>query len=213
MQQPENNEFFIVGSTYRNRKSSYEVLQIEPKEIMVRLDDGKEVRLNKNIAARIAQNITLEEVSTIPPGIRSSETPDFFWTLGAIAIKGDLQAEIPPQSWYGFWADYTRITGIPASNSSPGISRITIGGQNKWGCELRIYIPVSFYQMSRFRLPADVHSASGNNPNNLRINSNWFWWHLIRTFNYRSGNKQDIMQIEATVPKAFVQDFRLGYKI
>ena len=145
MKNTANTDYFAIGSVYRNRRGRYEVLQIEPQRIFIKYDDGSEEWADKKISERIARNIILEDVSKIPPGINTAETSDFFWTIGALAAKGDFQAEIPPQSWLGFWNDYTRITGIPASPSATGISRITHGGQNKWGCELRIYFPSSFY--------------------------------------------------------------------
>ena len=93
MKNAANPEYFIVGSVYRNRRGRYEVLQIEPKRIFIKYDDGREEWADKKISERIARNIILEDTSKIPHGISTAEVPDFYWTLGALAAKGDFASK------------------------------------------------------------------------------------------------------------------------
>src|SRR5437870_721168 len=97
----EANEF-IVGSRYRNRKQSYEVLQIDEGNLHIKFDDGSEGWLDSKTAARIYSNMEREEGAAIPEGLPAGSEEDHSWTLGVIAGFGHLDAEVPPQSWPGF---------------------------------------------------------------------------------------------------------------
>ena len=85
-----NSDFFRIGANYRHRNGAYEVLRIEQGRILGRFADGREEWLNRDVAFRIAQNISIEDGSRIPEGISSEATADFFWTVGILADERQL---------------------------------------------------------------------------------------------------------------------------
>lgn len=203
---------FMVGGRYRNRNQSYEVLEIRDGQIRARNDDLTEYEVNAELAARIHTNIQREEAGAFPRQLTAQQHQDFAWTLGVIARNGELHAEVPPQSWRGFEHDYRTVTGNVDTAAEPCVFRIAIGGDNKWGSELRIYVPTRFCNMPRFVLPANLNLVAADVPQNRRINNNEFWWHLVERLNFRVGGIQNQQQIEAQLPNEFLQSFRDGFQ-
>src|SRR5262249_11212233 len=121
-----------------------------------------------------------------------------------------LHAEVPPQSWHGFSRDYSSITGIKDVANQPSIIQIAQGGWNKWGSELRIYIPRRFVDHPRFTLPQNRDLVAGNGPDVMGINKNDFWWFLVETLGFRSGGTQDIERITNRLPKNIRESFHAG---
>jgi len=205
----QQNEFRI-GSRYHNREQAYEVLNIAGGQLQVRYDDGSEGFLDAVIAARICSNIRREEARVFPRTLPAGREQDFAWTAGCIARNGQLHAEVPPQSWSGFVHDYSVISQVQNVHNEPCIVQITHGGDNKWGCELRIYLPEQVCSGSRFILPANLRLVSGNAPGILRINNNEFWWFLVERLGFRAGRSQDVARIELRLAPDLRQSFRDG---
>jgi hypothetical protein len=90
------------------------------------------------------------------------------------------------------------------------VFQIAIGGENKWGSELRIYIPARFCANPRFVLPANLNLVAADVPENRRINNNEFWWHLVERLNFRAGRTQNLQEIEARLPDDVRASFRQG---
>ena len=207
-----NANEFLIGSRYRNRDQGYEVLDIRGDQIRVRYDNLTEEWGEAVIFARIHTNIQREEAGAFPRQLPAGRNQDFAWTLGIIARHGELHAEVPPQSWRGFEHDYRRITGNHNIDAEPCIFHIAEGGDNKWGSELRVYIPARLCVMQRFVLPANLNLVAADVPENRRINNNEFWWLLIERLGFRAGRVQDQNQIEARLPEDVRQSFRDGFQ-
>ena len=203
---------FVAGCRYRNRNGWYEVLQIKGNDLVVRYETGKEMQFDAETQARIISNIGIEERSVIPSNLSSTEMQTFGWTLGVIACQGELQAEIPPQSWRGFCHDYVSATGVCDIEKVEGLYRLTKGGHNKWGCELRIYLPENVVEQQRFCLPSDVALASCPHEGKVRVNNNKFWWHLVQRLGFVCGGKQDIRKIRKRLPAELHVSFDNGMK-
>jgi hypothetical protein len=204
---------FLIGSRYRNRIQGYEVLDIRNDQIRVRYDDLTEEWGDAAIFARIHTNIQREEAGAFPRQLPAGRNQDFAWTLGMIAVYGELHAEVPPQSWRGFEHDYRTLTGNHNIAAEPCVFQIAIGGENKWGSELRIYIPARFCANPRFVLPANLNLVAADVPENRRINNNEFWWHLVERLNFRAGRTQNLQEIEARLPDDVRASFRQGCQV
>ncbi len=203
---------FIVGSRYRNRDQGYEVLDIQGDQLHVRYDDLTEDWGDSTLFARIYTNIQREEAGAFPRQLAAGRNQDFAWTLGVIARHGELHAEVPPQSWRGFEHDYRTITGNPNIADEPCVFRSAIGGGNKWGSELRIYIPERFCNDARFILPANLNLVAADVPDRRRINNNEFWWFLVERLNFRAGKTQGQNEIQARLPNDVLNSFLLGFQ-
>ena len=81
---------------------------------------------------------------------------------------------------------------------------------DKWGIELRIYLPETLTNNERFVLPAGVELSSGFGVGTKRINKNWFWWHLVQRLGFKLGRNQDLAAIEAAIPEHLRVAFRDG---
>ncbi len=201
---------FQTGGRYRNRKGGYEVLGIDDNKLHVRYDTGEEEKLDSKIQARIVKNIDYEEAALVPKSLPELKQNDFFWTLGVIGKKGVLNAEVPPQSMKGFFDSYSTATGVLEIDDIEGLSPLESGGQNKWGSELRVYLPVEITEHQRFILPDDVNLVESYEPKKVRINKNSFWWSLVEGFGFYCGSSQDINRIQSRIPEAFLSDFMEG---
>lgn len=205
---------FAVGRRYRNRAGYYEVLDIGRGQLIVRYDDGQQATINATIAARIYTNMEHEDTQQIPPGLSRDTEVDAVWTVGALARYGDFQADIPPRAYPGFVADYREATGVTTLN---GVREVVLlpTDTDKWGIELRIYLPEALAYNERFVLPMGVEVSAGFGAGTKRINKNWFWWHLVRRLGFRLGRDQDLAAIEAAIPEHLRAAFREGaqYKL
>lgn len=203
---------FLVGGRYRNRNQSYEVLEFRNGQIKRRNDDQTEDWVEAELAARIHTNIQREEAGAFPRQLPAGRNDDFAWTSGVIARHGELHAEVPPQSWRGFEHTYRATTGDHNIANEPCVFQIAVGGNNKWGSELRIYIPIRFCGNQRFVLPEFVNLVDANVPENKRINNNEFWWHLVERLGFRAGRVQNQNQIESRLPNNVRHSFRDGFQ-
>ncbi|MGA2660206.1 MAG: hypothetical protein ABSH34_22125 [Verrucomicrobiota bacterium] len=186
------------------------MLNIVDDQLRVRYDDSHEGALDPVIAARIHSNIQREEAMAFPRTLPRGREQDFCWTLGVIAQSGELHAEVPPQSWAGFVHEYRAASQIQDVANEPCVMPITHGGHNKWGCELRIYVPRGLCAGPRFVLPENVNLVDGNVPGVLRVNSNEFWWFLVERLGFRAGRAQDLTRIESRLPPDCRQSFHEG---
>lgn len=198
-----------VGDKLRNRNGNYTVADIVSGEIKARYDSGVEFTVEASMALRIHSNIEREESSRIPKGVNKCNLNDFAWTLGVLASHGDFQADIPPNAYSSFSERYLKATGEAGLNKAKGIVLLQANA-NKWGSELRIYIPESITHNPKFVLPDDVEISAGFAVGTKRINKNWFWWDLVEKYNFRLGRTQDIDSIERALPENVRYNFKEG---
>jgi hypothetical protein len=188
-----------VGGRYRNRVFAYEVLALKGSEILVQLDDGTRRLLNPETQARIMKNLAVEEQGTIPPKLAEDA---WAFTLGGIAGAGRLEAEVPPQAVAGFIQSYRDATGEQIGPDTDGFYPITTGGYNKWGAELRVYVPTALAREPRFTLPHGVRVVTSTSPGTMRTNNNGFWWFLVERNHLRIGSNWQLDDVRGLLPEA-----------
>jgi hypothetical protein len=194
---------FIVGERYIDRRGEYLVTGINGKRLIYRYDDGTEATGLIEDKARIYRNILAERRAVHP-----YQSPDYFQSLGFLARHAEFQAEVPPQARASFEENYYLSTGRRPTLHRDGYYPIEIETTyDKWAPELRIYFPE---YGGRLDLPPEVEVRPGNTEGALRINSNQFWWRLVRV-GFRLGTNHDIRQIRETIPPDQRARFELGF--
>lgn len=201
--------FFEVGGRYRNREDSYEVISINGDKMIVQLEDGTTKIMSIVIQERIVSNIQSEEARLLPAKIKDNDPKNFAWTLGALARLARLEAEVPPKAWKGFVRSYFELTGVTLVADSKHVFLLK-EDSNKWGPELRIYLPEMVSKHERFSIPEGLNLVSGFQPGEVRINSNLFWWHLVDRCSFKIGSPQDPTAISNRLSPDLQGDFREG---
>ncbi len=179
------------------------MVNVDDETMLIRYDDGNEVRQSIEIKARIFENIIGEQQLRHP-----WQNKDYFQSLGFMSKRAEFHAEVPPQSRARFEEHYRLFTGLrPLPHENKYFPIETDDNYQKWGPELRIYIPVP----ANFKLvlPPEVLLRSSPDPGVVRINSNDFWWQLVRV-GFRLGSVHKIQSIVGSVPKEYQSHFRSG---
>lgn len=201
-----NGITFVVGNEYRNRQGKYKVLEIKPPSLKVQF--GTEIKeINLEIAARIATNLQCDDIKTTMGIHKNSSQENFAYTIGIIAAKGNLSAEVGYYSYDGFMQKYYHITGC--SENIPNVFRCA-QTTHKPGCELRIEIEKELTLLDRFHLPDDVRPVT-DKYGSTTINKNSFWWHLIEKLGFRLCKKQNPEIISTSLPENIRSHFWDGY--
>lgn len=186
-----------------DRRGEYTVLEIDREEMIIRYDDGTQVRQSTTIKARIYANMLGEQDSQHPWQDRG-----FFMSLGFMSKNAELHAEVPPRSQSRFEEHYRLVTGSrPVLGVDKYFSINADDNYQKWGPELRIYIPIP--ENVTLSLAPDVIPRESPDPNVVRINNNAFWWRLVR-IGFRLGLQHNVQAIEESIPLGYRKDFRLG---
>ncbi len=188
-----NNTPFYVGGYYKDRAQGYEVIDISPKGMKIKYDDGTVKVIGiESVAtkARIYQNIIAEFKSK-----HLSDTDAYYWTLGFFAKNARFIAELPANSVTGFLNQYTELTGEKITANHTGIT--TLGDVDKWGKELRIYFPDTDKKID---LGVDIDIRKGQTPNIKSINNNSVWTKLIG-MGFRLGYDHNVEEINKFIPK------------
>ena len=192
---------FIVGEQYFDRRGSYEVLEITRDNIRIRHEDGRETVSSIGIKARIYANILVEGRALHP-----HQSAAYFRTLGFLAGSGEFHAEVPRRSQAPFEEKYRNMTGYrPGLHEDKYFLMDTVTNYDKWGPELRIYLP----DRDDVEFPPGVELRSGRNPGTVRINNNNYWWQLVRV-GFRLGTGHEVEHIRESVPLEFQADFDEG---
>lgn len=198
---------FKVGETYQNRQGYYQVLKINSDKLKILQGENvKEIDLL--IAARMIQNMTIEEVKKSSGIKERNKQEDYYFTLGILAARGMFSAEVGYHYWNTFAKKYFIITG--QFENIPFAYRMDIN-TNKPGSELRIEISKDIIFHERFCLPEDVKPVTDKN-GKTTINKNSFWWDLVEKFGFRTGSIQNVETILKNVPEKFKEHFKAGYE-
>lgn len=195
---------FEVGKRYWDRRGEYTVLEVRGETVRYRYADGAEDSAPATLKLRIHGNV-LAERSAVHPHPSS----DYFRALGFMARRAELNAEVPPQARAGFEERYHAATGerpVPSRDGYFPVEIVTT--YDKWGSELRIYIPET---VGRLDLGPDIEVRSGASPGMLRVNNNALWWRLVG-MGFRLGQGRHLSDsIRATVPAEHHADFEAGF--
>ena len=194
---------FMVGDQYFDRLGSYEVLEIKGDKIRIRHEKSREVMADIKVKARIYENI-LGETRALHP----HQSAAYFRTLGFLARRGEFHAEIPPKSQAPFEEKYRNMTGYrPVLHKDKYFPVDAVRDYDKWGLELRIYLP----DRNDLEFPPDVELRSGTASRTFRINNNNYWWQLVRV-GFRLGTGHDVENIRESVPSDFRVNFDEGLR-
>ena len=194
---------FLVGDQYFDRRGNYEVLEIQGDKIRIRYDTGQELMADIKVKARIYGNILSEGRSLHP-----HQSAAYFRTLGFLARSGVFHAEVPQRHQAQFEEKYRNMTGCrPVLNKDKYFPIDVVRDYDKWGPELRIYLP----DRDDVEFPQDVKLVSGTALGTSRINNNNYWWQLVRV-GFRLGTGHDVENIRASVPLDFRAEFDEGLR-
>lgn len=135
-------------------------------------------------------------------------TEDFAWTLGVIAGRGNLYADIPARAWDAFREKYIRITGLVPDPQKR--EQIYLRSPNlrskKFGANLMIRLPFLLAASSRLAIKHHV-CVRGR----AEINDNELWWDLVENYGFRLGG-QPPMDIANRLPENLQPSFWEGRK-
>lgn len=202
---------FVVGETYSNRNWQYTVLAVHGSELRVRFDDGTVGTLNADIQRRIITNMAQElRTLTQAVGVETSEAPrKFMFSLGFLAARADLQAEIPLKSQANFEEKYRLITGEQLRQSTPGYYLLEDPNVDKWGPELRTYFQADPNELDRLYFGEHVEIRQGTSAGLYRINNNAFFYKLLE-LGFRIGPGQSRDLIRGRLPSTLRDEFDQG---
>lgn len=193
---------FFIGGYYRDRRQSYEVIDMSATGMVVRYEDGTQERIGSEsmaIKARIYYNM-LAEFRVNHPIL----TDDYFWSIGFLAGNSRFEAELPNQVVAPFLDQYSRLSGENLVADHPLV--ISLGEVDKWGPELRIYFPTPPRDLD---FGPGIEVRAGQTDAIKRINNNSFWNKLVR-IGFRIGKNHDVNLIKNSIPPEKREHFEKG---
>lgn len=202
---------FAVGETYANRQGQYTVLEVRGSKLSVHYDDGTLATLDANFQRRITENM-LRELASLTRGI-GVETGDsqrrFMLSVGFLARRSDLQAEMPWKAVVPFVEKYKDLTGRTATPGDTSFYILNDPRVDKWGPELRIYFEATPSQLNELYFGEYIRARDGQHPGLYRINNNALFYKLLE-LGFVLGPLQAIDRIRNRIPATLRDMFDLG---
>lgn len=200
---------FEVGKEYNHKLGIVKVLKINPVVKKMNVQLGETIReLDILIFARMLQNQAIEEQKKASGIKEQNKKEDYFFTLGIIAAKGTLSAEMGYTYYNTFIKRYYSITG--QCENVPFVFRCA-PETKKPGSELRIEIENEITKNERFCLPENVRPVT-DKYGKTTINKNDFWWDLVEKLGFSTGRNQNIERILNNIPEKYREHFKAGYE-
>jgi hypothetical protein len=205
-------EGFQVGGRYRNHTGEYEVLRIDNGSLIVQYDNGHEAALNARMQTRIIGNMNRQNRRVEPYSGTEGQLKNerYYRSMGFLAVRVTmLEAIVHPIAEVGFETTYRGITGQSPSNALGGYS-VHAASVDKWANELRVTFAATYEEMSELDPGPEINIRENpGREDSWRINKNAFWWSLLR-MGFKMGREQNLDQILANVPRAYVDEFNAG---
>jgi hypothetical protein len=170
-------------------------------------DDGTPTKLDIEIQTRIIENME-RELQAFAAG--SADANEWAYSIGYLASRADLQAELLPKAVAAFAEKYRTLTGMKVTRDTPGLY-VLDRDANKWGPELRIYFDATPTQLGTLDFPEFVEVRDGHQANQYRINSNAFFLKLLE-WGFVLGPNQDFKRIRTRLPPVLRESFDKGSK-
>lgn len=203
----EQEEFFVTGARYRNRKGTYEVLDIGSDGMRIRYDSGEEQTIQDlKMQKRIVKNTRYDSVRLLPYGDGDERNKRFVRSIALLAKRGAFEAIVPPKSQVGFERDYRDLKGV---DPVPGRDMYYLHQDpnvDKWGVELRITFEASEEELQEFDFGPDVSWVPDTQEGQYRINCNSLIWKLWE-MGFCLGKDQDPGAIKDHIPMEYVETF------
>lgn len=199
---------FEVGKEYNHKLGTVKVLKINPTIRKMNVQLGEIIKeLDILIFVRMLHNQTTEERKKASGIKEHNKREDYFFTLGIIAFKGTLSAEMGYNYYNTFIKRYHSITG--QYENIPFVFRCAPETKRP-GSELRIDIDKMIMNNERFCLPEDVKPVI-DKYGKITINKNSFWWDLVEKLGFSTGRNQNIERILKNIPEKYHVHFKAGY--
>lgn len=196
--------YFQVGESYTNRQRQYTVIALHDGKLQVKFDDDSIGILDCEAQKRILENIA-RELTSLTQGNSSAgsgTTPElnqrFMSSIGFLAARAELQAEVPPQSVSSFENRYETIKGRAIHTNISGYFPLSGTNVNKWGPELRTYFKATSAELDELYFGESVSIKDGTQPNQYRINNNAFFYRLL-SLGFDFGTSQNIDGIRQNI--------------
>lgn len=183
---------FFEGGTFVDRQGSYTVINIEPRGMQIKYENGfrefiPESRLS--IKERIHQNIYGEFARKHP-----STKEEYFFTLGFLARYARFRAELPEHTVKGFTTNYEAATGLPFPVMHEDI-RYEFN-PDIWGAGLRIIYPKPDFELD---FGSEVEVEEQKQSTNMMIVSRNKLWLMLIELGFRLGTDHDVDRIRKSI--------------
>jgi hypothetical protein len=209
----EHTMTFEIGKEYEVRDGKkYEVLSIDGDKMLVSYSDGKKATLSVEIQARIVENIYFESrpktyrtrkgsANVTPTWKLQSATGNYFRTIGYLASRATIAAEVNPRCEQSFVERYTALKG-----KSP-VYRLQEVKYYRWFLKMNIVCKVPDFD---YDLGYGVKFKTYKEGTGEIFNNNLIWELLEMGFDL--GNTHDVDAIRNEVPEKYLGAFDEGYK-
>jgi len=198
---------FYVGKRYESDRGAYVVLSFHGPKMLVQFDDGKQALLSIGIqwAVQSRRGLAIQHLGKSQELNRSEWTRDMFCTLGYLASRCSIYAQVP--EWLGaeFANVYRKSTGKSLSSIDSGLHLLKHDA-NKWGLTLTAHFVASKQVFDGLDFGDDIEPhEEPKTADGWYVSNNAYIWQLLG-LGFVLGGKQDVDSIRRNIVSLWTQN-------